>query len=510
MSSLVTHRLRTTVQTSGLVRKEVSQTLRQPQLLLLLVAGPFVILMIFGFGYDEDQMALRTQFVGPEDSIYQTAVSDYAELLGDYIVPVGYSSDIVGARRALELGEIDLVVAFPTDAPERLAAGEQAAITILHDKIDPIQLTAVEIASRLAVGEVNATILESLVDRGLEGMRPVNQQLFEAVETAGELERAAQLGDDDAVEDHYATLDLRLRGAETSLAASATVLRELDDDGAGLAAEDEIEAARSQVDDVRTSVDSYVASYRQNGQAPAAANLSGQVADLTEGVRETVNISPQVVVRPFVSDVQQLANRWISPTDFFAPSTIALLLAHLGVTFAAMSVVADRRLGVFEVYRVAPLGAGQVITSKYIAYLLLGGLVGAALLAAVVLGLSVPIVGQIGWVVAAVAGLLVASIGLGLMVSAFARTDSQAVQYAMLLLFAGLFFGGFFLDTSSFAEPVRVLSAVLPVTHGIAVLHDVMLRGLEPRWIDLGALGVLSVVYAIGAAVLTSWQLRTR
>jgi ABC-2 type transport system permease protein len=509
VSSLVTSRLRSTVQTSGLVRKEISQTVRQPQLLLLLVAGPFVILLIFGFGYDEDQMALRTRFVGPEDSIYQSAVSDYAELLGDYIVPDGYSSDLFAARRDLEQGEIDLVVAFPTDAPERLAAGEQAAITILHDKLDPIQLTAVEISARLAVGEVNATILESLADRGLEGMRPVTEQLHEAVVAAGELERAAQLGDDDAVEEHYATLDLRLTGAETSLSASATVLAELDPEDGGVFRAD-IESARDDVRQVRGLVDRYVATYRQTGQAPAAAGLSRQVAELTEGAQATAGISPRVIVRPFVSDIQQLGNRSISPTDFFAPATIALLLAHLGVTFAAMSVVADRRLGVFEVYRVAPLGAAQVVTSKYVAFLLLGGLVGAALLAAVVFGLSVPLIGQVGWVAAAVAGLVAASIGLGLIVSAIARTDSQAVQYAMLVLFAGLFFGGFFLEVDAFVEPVRILSYALPVTYGISILHDVMLRGLDPAAFDLAGLGVLTVAYAAGAAVFTRWQLRVR
>ena len=112
--------------------------------------------------------------------------------------------------------------------------------------------------------------------------------------------------------------------------------------------------------------------------------------------------------------------------------------------------------------------------------------------------------------VAVVAGLLVSSVGLGLMVSALARTDSQAVQYAMLVLFAGLFFGGFFLEVETFTEPVRVLSMALPVTYGISMLHDVMLRGLDPQAIDVAGLGALCVLYTIGATLLTLWQLRAR
>jgi ABC-2 type transport system permease protein len=510
VNRLVTQRLRAFVQTSGLVRKEIAQTLRQPQLVLLLVAGPFLLLLVFGLGYDEDRMALRTRFVGPEDSIFESAVSDYADLLGEYIEPDGYTSDLFAARRDLERGEIDLVVAFPADAIERLTNDEQAPITILHDKLDPIQLYAVEIAARLAVGEVNATILEALVDRGLEGMRPVDEQLADAATAAGELERAARSGDNAGVEAAARELDATLTGASSSLTASSLVLRELDPDGRAEAVQDELAAARDEVASLRTRVDAYVATYRSTGSPPPGSTIGADVAATTEELRETVSVSPQIVVRPFSSEVQQLGDRWISPTDFFAPATIALLLAHLGVTFTAMSVVADRRLGVFEMLRVAPVGATQVILSKYVAFVILGGFVGAALLGAVSLGLGVPWIGSILWVVAAVAGLLIASIGLGLMVSALANTDSQAIQYAMILLFAGLFFGGFFLEVDTFREPVQALSMALPVTHGISILHDVMLRGLDPQAIDVAALGALCVVYTIGAALLTRWQLRSR
>jgi ABC-2 type transport system permease protein len=508
VSRLVATRLRSLVQTTGLVRKEVSQTLRQPQLLLLLVAGPFVILLIFGFGYDEDELAMRTRFVGPTDSLYEAAVSEHEELLSDYLISDGYSSDLVRARRDLREGLIDLVVVFPTDAAERLAEGEQSPIEILHDKIDPIQVTAVEIAARMAVGEVNATILETLVDRGLEGMRPVNTYLFEAAASAGELERAAQVGDTDEVASRHRELDLALAGAYTSLAASATLLTELDVEGV-TNPRDEIAATLDEIQAIRDDADR-LADAAESGQTISSVRLSGQVADLTGRLDAVTTLPPSVVVRPFVSNVSRISEQRVTPTDFFAPATIALLLAHLGVTFAAMSVVADRRLGVFEAYRVAPVRSGHIVVSKYLAFLLLGGIVGAALLGSVVLGLDVPLVGHVGWVVGIVALVVLASVGLGLIVSALARTDSQAVQYAMLVLLAGLFFGGFFLDLDSFTTPVRVLAAALPVTYGIEMLHDVMLRGLRPDVIDAVGLGGLTLVYGIVASVLMRWQLRAR
>ncbi len=53
------------VQAMAFVRKELVEILRQPRLLVLLVVGPFVVLFLFGAGYRETDLDLRTQFVGP-------------------------------------------------------------------------------------------------------------------------------------------------------------------------------------------------------------------------------------------------------------------------------------------------------------------------------------------------------------------------------------------------------------------------------------------------------------
>ncbi len=499
MTPIVTRHLRPLIQASGLMRKELSQTLRQPQLILLLAGGPFVILVIFGLGYDEEQLALRTRFIGPTDSIYATAVDEHSDLLSQYVIPAGFSDDIFEARRDLEDDEIDLIVIFPDDAEVLIADGEQAPITILHNKLDPVQLIAVEVASRLAVGEVNATILEQLVGEGLDGLRPLTDHLDDAVVAAEALEQAEREGDSAAAQEHYEELDAALIGAETALGASALVIDQL----AGTDttdATDSIEEAQADIRSIRRDADP---------DSPATtAGIGQRTADVAEVATTLADVPPNVIVRPFYHEFQHLGEEHITSTSFFSPSTIALLVAHLGLTFAAMSVIADRRLGVFEIYRVAPMGPGQIVFSKYLAFLLLGAFVAAALLAAVVLGLGVPMLGAIPWVVVGMVGMLLASIGLGLIVSALANTDIQAVQYSMLVLLAGLFFGGFFLDLSAFATPVQALAQVLPVTHGISVLQDVMLRGVEPDMIDLISLAALTGVYGIGAMMLMRWQLR--
>ena len=100
--------------------------------------------------------------------------------------------------------------------------------------------------------------------------------------------------------------------------------------------------------------------------------------------------------------------------------------------------------------------------------LAVGGRVGALLVGV----LGVPLLG--GWLplVGIVLLLTFASLGVGLLISLVADSERQAVQLSMILLLASVFFSGFVLPVTDFAEWTQYLAYSLPVTHGIALLQD--------------------------------------
>ena len=151
------------IQSSAFVRKELIEILRQPRLLALLVIGPFALLLLFGAGYSDDDLRMRTLFVGPSGSFYEDAVADHQEDLERFVVSEGFTDDLDAARARLDDGDVDAVVVFPADPLDTVLAGEQAEIEVLHDKIDPIQQTAIDVAARLAVQEVNAQVVAAVV-----------------------------------------------------------------------------------------------------------------------------------------------------------------------------------------------------------------------------------------------------------------------------------------------------------------------------------------------------------
>jgi ABC-2 type transport system permease protein len=57
-----------------------------------------------------------------------------------------------------------------------------------------------------------------------------------------------------------------------------------------------------------------------------------------------------------------------------------------------------------------------------------------------------------------------------------------------------VFFGGFVLSIDEFTAPVRAIAYALPVTHGIRLLQDIMLRGGTDEPWQLAALALIALV----------------
>jgi ABC-2 type transport system permease protein len=491
------------IQSSAFVRKELVEIFRQPRLLALLVVGPFALLLLFGAGYRNEDLRMRTLFVGPAGSFYEDAVADHQEDLERFVEPQGFTDDIDAARARLDDGDVDAVVVFPADPLDTVLAGEQAEIEVLHDKIDPIQQTAIEVAARLAVQEVNAQVVAAVVASGQDALRPVDDVLAALTAAGGQVAAAAAAGDPTAAADAADTVSTTAAELRELVAGTDVVLTRLGaaDDGARRTVLDRLDELRADA--------AAIAAEGGADLTERAETLAARLDDVATAMPDVAAIDPTVIVQPFEAVTESTVPERIEPIDFFAPSAIALLLQHIAVTFAALSLVRDRELGLFELLRVGPLTSWEIVTGKTIAYLLVGMHVGVGLLEGAVHLLGVPLVGAAAWTLVAFALVLLASLALGTIISLLSGTETQAVQWAMLTLLAGLFFSGFVLSLDGMTFPVKAIAYVLPVTYGIRILQDVMLRGAVPATEDLLGVGALVLAYGAIAILLLRRQLRT-
>ena len=239
-----------------------------------------------------------------------------------------------------------------------------------------------------------------------------------------------------------------------------------------------------------------------------SGQLRGQVNSLKGHMDAVRNVPTTAIVAPFEGQVQQIAPYQPTLITYFAPAALALLLQHFAVTLASLSMVRARLLGMVEFWRIAPVNAGEVVAGNYFSYGLLAFLTWGVLTLAVVYVIGVPVLANPWLLVGAALLLILASLGIGFIISLLAGNEQQAAQLAMLVLLASVFLSGFVRPLDAIQMPVRLASYLLPASFGIELFQDLMLRGAVAHAWYFAALGALTLAGLAFTLLLFRRELR--
>lgn len=218
-----------------------------------------------------------------------------------------------------------------------------------------------------------------------------------------------------------------------------------------------------------------------------------------------VQIPAEVIASPLKLEARNTAPASPTFVAFFAPAILALVLQHLAITLTALSMIRERTSGAMDLFRVSPVHGLELLVGKYLAYGVLTLVIAGFLVTLLTVPLNIPLVGERLALARLVLLLTFASLGLGLLISLVSDSERQAVQLAMLVLLASMFFSGFILPIEEFRDPVRYVAYALPVTYGVALFQDQMLRGGggAPAWYEIALLAIGVILF-----VLTALRLR--
>lgn len=497
---------RSIIRSSSFLRKEIFEILRQPRLVATLVLGPFLILFIFGIGYRDQPRTLRTLFVATAKSaIPPQEIQQYGKTMSQMIAYSGVTDNLSDALAQLRQGQVDLVIVVPNDAATTIKNNQQAVFTLYHQEIDPSQVSYVDYLGWLYVGQVNQQVLRTFAEQGQKEAANLQASLKEAHQNVSALRQAVQAGNEAVAQQNQQALAGNVDALSKAVGASLTLLQGLQQaQNSGSATGDSsVQNTLNDLSQNTTQVGNSAAN--QNDRLARIDQIDKEITDLDSKLSEFQGVDPYIIVSPFRNETKSTASVQPTVTHFFAPAVLALLLQHLAVTFAALSIVRERNVGTMELFRVSPLSAGEALFGKYISYMLFGGVIATILSLLLVYGLHVPMQGNWMYFAIVIAGVLFTSLGIGFTISIISQTDSQAVQYSMIILLASVFFSGFIMSLTLLWEPVRVISWLLPTTYGTFMLRDIALRGNDPNWLQLGGLIGLGLVF-----MAISWLLMRR
>lgn len=163
---------------------------------------------------------------------------------------------------------------------------------------------------------------------------------------------------------------------------------------------------------------------------------------------------------------------------FLVPGLIVIVMTLIGAFLTALVVAREWERGTLEAIFVTPVRAGEILLSKMIPYFALG-MIGLALcLLAGKYLFHVPFRGSVSVLSAASALYLLVALGIGLWISATARSQFVASQITLLVTFLpAMMLSGFLFDLRSMPTAVRLITYAMPARYYVTLLQTVFLSG---------------------------------
>lgn len=191
---------------------------------------------------------------------------------------------------------------------------------------------------------------------------------------------------------------------------------------------------------------------------------------------------------------------WYNPNlddrDYFIPGIMANVVLITTLILTAMSIVRERELGTLERLLVTPVARLEFLLGKMVPVACIG-LADVALVTAVaVLWFDVPFRGNPLALLIGSTLFLGSSLGLGLLISSYTRTQQQAMLLAFLLVMPMVILSGFAFPIENMPREVQWLTWLDPLRYFLVVVRDVFLKagGVCDHPTEYGAMLLLAAV----------------
>ncbi len=208
-------------------------------------------------------------------------------------------------------------------------------------------------------------------------------------------------------------------------------------------------------------------------------------AGLPLEIRSEVRYNPALRARPFT-----------------IPAQVGFIVYQVTLVIAAIGIARERELGTLEQLIVSPLSRLELVVGKAIPALVIGMLNFGAMLALAVYGFDVPFRGSLGLLVALTAVFVIAEIGYGILISAVARSQQQAILLVFVLAMVDMAFSGYLVRVRNLPPPLRQIALAVPFSHYLTIIRGIMLKGagldaLWPQALAMAIVGLLVMMVAV-------------
>ena len=254
---------------------------------------------------------------------------------------------------------------------------------------------------------------------------------------------------------------------------------------------------------VEGALQKHLGEFQMSARQDMVDNLPPEVFDMGEKLPVTVRKQFVSAMEPWGVQSEIRYNPGLRFIEYVTPGIIGLILQLLTVTLMACTITREREAGTLAQLMVTSLRRSEIVIGKVVPYLGVSLLLIAMTIAVAHFHFHVAFRQPLVLGVICLLFLL-CSLGLGLLISAFSTTQTQAIQFAVFFLLPVFPLSGAFAPLEQLPESIRFLAQSFPLTHFCHAFRMINLRDADLAFIagDLAFLLTGALVTCGGAAFL--------
>lgn len=197
-------------------------------------------------------------------------------------------------------------------------------------------------------------------------------------------------------------------------------------------------------------------------------------------------------------------NEELKDSNFMIPSELGFIAAAISAMVASMVIARERELGTLEQLIVTPVSPSQIVVGKSVMAVSLGYTLFLLMLGMVVWLFDVPMRGSLPLLMVLAFFYILVELGWGLMISAVARTQMQALLICFMVVMIMVIFSGYAFPVDTMPPFMQTIANIFPLKHWLIIFRGILLKGagIDVFWRELLAIFVLGAFIYSGTVLL--------
>lgn len=195
-----------------------------------------------------------------------------------------------------------------------------------------------------------------------------------------------------------------------------------------------------------------------------------------------------------------VSRAWFNPNMesrwFFVPGIAGILTLLVSMLTTGLSVARERELGTFDQLLVTPLRPTEILLGKALPGFLVGIAEGSFIVIVSIFWFHIPFTGSWLGLYLGFLCFLLATVGIGLMISSLAVTQQQALLGVFLFMVPAIVLSGFATPIANMPQVVQYITLFDPLRYFLIILRGTFLQaqGANAFWPQYGPLAVIGIV----------------